>query len=114
MHLSHAGDRVRQSPEQLPSHMPKRKAAQRAGQAASLMAAEDGQDEDGNPLGGPLAAALAGADGSGFGLEDAVMLDAGDGGAPINFTRQIPDGMKQSADNPQVTHRSLIGQPHAY
>ena len=35
-------------------------------------------------------------------MADALVLESADGGAPINFTRQIPDGMKQSADNPQV------------
>lgn len=101
-----AGDRVRQSPEQLPSHMPKRKAAQRAGQAAaSLMAAEDGRDEDGNPLPSALATSLAGLDD--YGMTDALVMDSADGGAPINFTRQIPDGMKQSADNPQVWRAAL-------
>ena len=96
---------MRQSPEQLPSHMPKRKAAQRAGQAAaSLMAAEDGRDEDGNPLPSALANSMAVADD--FAMADALVLESADGGAPINFTRQIPDGMKQSADNPQVHLRA--------
>ncbi|KAK9849007.1 hypothetical protein WJX84_005023 [Apatococcus fuscideae] len=98
-----AGDRVRQSPEQLPGHMPKRKAAQRAGQAAaSLMAAENGRDEDGNPL----PAALPGADGL-YVEMPGLVPEGAEGSAPINFTRQIPDGMKQSADNPQAVGRLL-------
>ncbi|KAK9845674.1 hypothetical protein WJX84_006239 [Apatococcus fuscideae] len=106
---SSKGDRVRQSPEQLPSHMPKRKAAQRAGQAAaSLMAAEDGRDEDGNPLPSALAGSMAAVDD--FSMADALVLETADGGAPINFTRQIPDGMKQSADNPQAVGRLLTHQ----